>query len=153
MATFYSIWSECIAWLRESNGVKKRVWEEKRLKREKMEDADAYAVGMNPWEQHSGVIKLPRYDYNSPSSLLFSSLLRNSHSDFLITCTISSVNSLTSLHSHSSPSNLPFHFFNSSFHSATKEAISILHKVNTLLLFLYVCFNLQEISFISYVDI
>ncbi|KAL5140236.1 hypothetical protein HKD37_10G029951 [Glycine soja] len=38
-----------------------------------MEDADAYAVGMNPWEQHSGVIKLPRYDYNSPSSLLFSS--------------------------------------------------------------------------------
>ncbi|KHN37405.1 hypothetical protein glysoja_013620 [Glycine soja] len=93
-----------------------------------MEDADAYAVGMNPWEQHSGVIKLPRYDYNSPSSLLFSSLLRNSHSDFLITCTISSVNSLTSLHSHSSPSNLPFHFFNSSFHSATKEAISILHK-------------------------
>lgn len=52
---------------------------------------------------------------------------------------------------------LPFHFFQFLFpereKSATKEAISILHKVNTLLLFLYVCFNLQEISFISYVDI
>ncbi|KAL5194653.1 hypothetical protein HKD37_20G056690 [Glycine soja] len=46
--------------------------------------------GMSPWEQHSAVIKLPRFDYNAPSSLL-----RNSHSGFLITCTISSVSSLS----------------------------------------------------------
>ncbi|KAK7390822.1 hypothetical protein VNO78_18921 [Psophocarpus tetragonolobus] len=56
-------------------------------------------VGMTPWEQHSAVIKLPRFDYNAPSSLL-----RNSHSGFLITCTIKREK------------------------SATKEAISILHK-------------------------
>ncbi|KAG4907426.1 hypothetical protein AAZX31_20G097300 [Glycine max] len=55
--------------------------------------------GMSPWEQHSAVIKLPRFDYNAPSSLL-----RNSHSGFLITCTIKREK------------------------SATKEAISILHK-------------------------
>jgi hypothetical protein len=39
---------------------------------------------MKPWEQHSGVIRLPRFDYNAPSSLL-----THSHSAFLITCTIS----------------------------------------------------------------
>ncbi|KAK7280565.1 hypothetical protein RJT34_25629 [Clitoria ternatea] len=55
--------------------------------------------GMTPWEQHSAVIKLPRYDYNAPSSLLHDSL-----SGFLITCTIKREK------------------------SATKEAISILHK-------------------------
>jgi len=41
---------------------------------------------MSPWEQHAAVINLPRFDYNAPSSLL-----RNSHSGFLITCTLSSV--------------------------------------------------------------
>lgn len=56
-------------------------------------------VGMSPWEQHSAVINLPRFDYNAPSSLL-----SNSHSGFLITCTIKREK------------------------SATKEAISILHK-------------------------
>ncbi|WVZ10647.1 hypothetical protein V8G54_015177 [Vigna mungo] len=40
---------------------------------------------MSPWEQHALVINLPRFDYNAPSSLL-----RNSHSRFLITCTLSS---------------------------------------------------------------
>ncbi|KAL2324009.1 hypothetical protein Fmac_023067 [Flemingia macrophylla] len=55
--------------------------------------------GMSPWEQHSAVINLPRFDYNAPSSLL-----RNSHSGFLITCTIKREK------------------------SATKEVISILHK-------------------------
>lgn len=95
-------------------------------------------VGMSPWEQHSAVINLPRFDYNAPSSLL-----NNSHSGFLITCTISSV-SLTSpqsLHSSlstSSNSTLSFHFlpfffvffFSEREKSATKEAISILHKVS-----------------------
>ncbi|XP_061364736.1 uncharacterized protein LOC133308149 [Gastrolobium bilobum] len=55
--------------------------------------------GMSPWDQHSGVIKLPRFDYNAPSSLL-----HHSHSGFLITCTIKREK------------------------SATKEAISILDK-------------------------
>ncbi|KAL1295785.1 hypothetical protein AAHE18_19G237000 [Arachis hypogaea] len=54
---------------------------------------------MSPWEQHSAVIKLPRFDYSAPSSLL-----HGSHSGFLITCTIKREK------------------------SATKEAISILHK-------------------------
>ncbi|XP_019428439.1 PREDICTED: uncharacterized protein LOC109336353 [Lupinus angustifolius] len=54
---------------------------------------------MSPWEQHSAVISLPRFDYNAPSSLL-----RHSHSGFLITCTIKREK------------------------SATKEAMSILHK-------------------------
>ncbi|KAG9442449.1 hypothetical protein H6P81_018303 [Aristolochia fimbriata] len=38
---------------------------------------------LTPWEQHSAVISLPRFDYKAPSSLL-----ENSHSGFLITCTI-----------------------------------------------------------------
>ncbi|CAL0300533.1 unnamed protein product [Lupinus luteus] len=54
---------------------------------------------MSPWEQHSAVISLPRFDYNAPSSLL-----RHSHSGFLITCTIKREK------------------------SATKEVMSILHK-------------------------
>lgn len=55
---------------------------------------------LKPWEQHSRVISIPRFDYNSPSSLL-----QRSHSGFLVTCTIKREK------------------------SATKEAISILHKV------------------------
>ncbi|WVZ10652.1 hypothetical protein V8G54_015182 [Vigna mungo] len=58
---------------------------------------------MSPWEQHALVINLPRFDYNAPSSLL-----RNSHSGFLITCILSSVTSSLSSFSHSFPS--PFHF-------------------------------------------
>ncbi|XP_021727939.1 uncharacterized protein LOC110695054 [Chenopodium quinoa] len=54
---------------------------------------------MKPWEQHSAVICIPRFDYNAPSSLL-----QNSHSGFLITCPIKREK------------------------SATKEAISILGK-------------------------
>nr|XP_027066505.1 uncharacterized protein LOC113692313 [Coffea arabica] len=38
---------------------------------------------LKPWEQHSAVITIPRFDYNAPSSLL--SL---SHSGFLVTCPI-----------------------------------------------------------------
>ncbi|KAK4750310.1 hypothetical protein SAY87_027759 [Trapa incisa] len=54
---------------------------------------------MTPWEQHSAVISIPRFDYNAPASLL-----QNSHSGFLITCTIKREK------------------------SATKEAIAILEK-------------------------
>lgn len=54
---------------------------------------------MKPWEQHSAVISIPRFDYNAPSSLL-----QHSHSGFLITCPIKREK------------------------SATKEAISILGK-------------------------
>lgn len=39
---------------------------------------------MKPWEQHAGVIVMPRFDYNAPSSLL-----QYSRSGFLITCPIS----------------------------------------------------------------
>lgn len=39
---------------------------------------------MKPWEQHSAVISIPRFDYNAPSTLL-----RHSHTGFLITCPIS----------------------------------------------------------------
>lgn len=54
---------------------------------------------MKPWEQHSAVISIPRFDYNASSTLL-----RHSHSGFLITCPIKREK------------------------SATKEAISILEK-------------------------
>lgn len=54
---------------------------------------------MTPWEQHSSVIIIPRFDYNAPSSLL-----DHSHSGFLITCPIKREK------------------------SATKEAMSILEK-------------------------
>ena len=39
---------------------------------------------LKPWEQHSVVITIPRFDYNASSSLL-----SHSHSGFLITCPIS----------------------------------------------------------------
>lgn len=57
------------------------------------------AEGLTPWEQHSAVINLPRYDYTAPSSLL-----ERSHSGFLITCPIKREK------------------------SATKEAISLLEE-------------------------
>lgn len=46
--------------------------------------------GMKPWEQHSAVISIPRFDYNAPSSLL-----DHSHSGFLVTCTIKREKSAT----------------------------------------------------------
>lgn len=45
---------------------------------------------MKPWEQHSAVISIPRFDYNASSSLL-----HNSHSGFLITCPIKREKSAT----------------------------------------------------------
>uniref|UniRef100_A0A7N1A269 THUMP domain-containing protein n=1 Tax=Kalanchoe fedtschenkoi TaxID=63787 RepID=A0A7N1A269_KALFE len=76
---------------------------------------------MRPWEQHSNVIIIPRFDYNAPSSLL-----RHSHTGFLITCPIKREK------------------------SATKEAMSILEKffgsLNTTNAAgsLDVCFRTQE---------
>ncbi|KAH9618280.1 hypothetical protein KSS87_005188 [Heliosperma pusillum] len=65
------------------------------------------AKEMKPWEQHSAVISIPRFDYNAPSSFLQHSL-----SGFLITCPIR------------------FCFVSTEREkSATKEAISILGKV------------------------
>ncbi|XP_028760793.1 uncharacterized protein LOC114719452 isoform X2 [Neltuma alba] len=54
---------------------------------------------MAPWEQHSAVISLPRFDYTAPSLIL-----QHSHCGFLITCTIKREK------------------------SATKEVLSILEK-------------------------
>ncbi|XP_027366650.1 uncharacterized protein LOC113872946 [Abrus precatorius] len=70
-----------------------------RKREEEEEEEEEEEKGMSPWEQHSAVISIPRFDYNAPSSLL-----RFSHSGFLITCSIKREK------------------------SATKEAISILHK-------------------------
>ncbi|KAJ0963880.1 hypothetical protein J5N97_029002 [Dioscorea zingiberensis] len=57
------------------------------------------AEGLKPWEQHSKVILIPRFDYKASSSLL-----ERSHSGFLVTCPIKREK------------------------SATKEAISILEE-------------------------
>ncbi|KAI3516868.1 hypothetical protein L1887_15977 [Cichorium endivia] len=62
---------------------------------------------MKPWEQHSAVISIPRYDYKAPASFL-----HRSFSGFLVTCSIKREK------------------------SATKEAMSILNKylgsINTI---------------------
>ncbi|XVE74591.1 hypothetical protein DITRI_Ditri12bG0029700 [Diplodiscus trichospermus] len=79
--------------------------EEEERKEEKMEskmekkNQEESKSLMTPWEQHATVISIPRFDYNAPSSLL-----KRSHSGFLITCTIKREK------------------------SATKEAISIFSK-------------------------
>lgn len=65
----------------------------------KTENKESKEKTMTPWEQHSAVISIPRYDYNAPSALL-----EHSHSGFLITCPIKREK------------------------SATKEAITILSK-------------------------
>ncbi|KVH88293.1 hypothetical protein Ccrd_024193 [Cynara cardunculus var. scolymus] len=54
---------------------------------------------MKPWEQHSAVISIPRYDYKAPTSML-----HRSFAGFLVTCPIKREK------------------------SATKEAMSILYK-------------------------
>ncbi|CAK7326892.1 unnamed protein product [Dovyalis caffra] len=71
--------------------------EEKAKMESKSEEAEKER--MKPWEQHAGVINMPRFDYNAPSALL-----HRSHSGFLITCSIKREK------------------------SATKEAMSILEK-------------------------
>lgn len=54
------------------------------------DDDDDDEGSMKPWEQHSAVISIPRYDYKAPSSLL-----GRSHSGFLITCPIKREKSAT----------------------------------------------------------
>lgn len=51
-----------------------------------MADKEQKADGseMKPWEQHSAVISIPRFDYNAPTSLLHHSFI-----GFLVTCPIS----------------------------------------------------------------
>lgn len=53
-------------------------------------DTDEGELEMKPWEQHSTVITIPRFDYNAPSSIL-----RQSHCGFLITCPIKREKSAT----------------------------------------------------------
>lgn len=48
------------------------------------EENEGVKEEMKPWEQHSAIISIPRFDYNAPSFLL-----QHSHSGFLITCPIS----------------------------------------------------------------
>ncbi|KAH0456288.1 hypothetical protein IEQ34_014195 [Dendrobium chrysotoxum] len=55
-------------------------------------DQDKKDEDLKPWEQHSAVISIPRYDYKAPSSLL-----ERSHSGFLITCPISETAELANL--------------------------------------------------------
>ncbi|KAJ6312809.1 hypothetical protein OIU77_014354, partial [Salix suchowensis] len=79
--------------------VDREVGEEEKEKMESKSEAAAEKEKMKPWEQHAGVINMPRFDYNAPSALL-----HHSHSGFLITCSIKREK------------------------SATKEAMSILEK-------------------------
>lgn len=48
------------------------------------EEQKADGLEMKPWEQHSAVISIPRFDYNAPTSLLHHSFI-----GFLVTCPIS----------------------------------------------------------------
>ncbi|CAI9754623.1 unnamed protein product [Fraxinus pennsylvanica] len=59
-------------------------------KHEVKEEKGADKKEMKPWEQHSAVINIPRFDYNAPSALL-----QHSHSGFLITCPIKREKSAT----------------------------------------------------------
>ncbi|KAB5537988.1 hypothetical protein DKX38_015521 [Salix brachista] len=79
--------------------VDREVGEEEKEKMESKSEAATEKEKMKPWEQHAGVINMPRFDYNAPSALL-----HHSHSGFLITCSIKREK------------------------SATKEAMSILEK-------------------------
>ncbi|KAL2465278.1 hypothetical protein Adt_41129 [Abeliophyllum distichum] len=63
--------------------------ENPQVKEEKDEEKKEM-IGMKPWEQHSAVISIPRFDYNAPSALL-----QHSHSGFLITCPIKREKSAT----------------------------------------------------------
>ncbi|KAF8021058.1 hypothetical protein BT93_G1471 [Corymbia citriodora subsp. variegata] len=64
--------------------------EEEEEEQQQQQQAKTKKTSMTPWEQHAAVISIPRFDYNAPSSLL-----RRSHSGFLITCTIKREKSAT----------------------------------------------------------
>ncbi|XP_010458208.1 PREDICTED: uncharacterized protein LOC104739520 [Camelina sativa] len=75
----------------EGNDVGRTVEEEEPLceKRER-EEEEAETETLTPWEQHSSIISIPRFDYKAPSSLI-----HHSHSGFLVTCTIKREKSAT----------------------------------------------------------
>ncbi|XP_074341760.1 uncharacterized protein LOC141679144 isoform X2 [Apium graveolens] len=54
------------------------------------EEEKAEGSEMKPWEQHSAVISIPRFDYNAPTSLL-----HHSFTGFLVTCPIKREKSAT----------------------------------------------------------
>ncbi|KAK1387169.1 THUMP domain-containing protein [Heracleum sosnowskyi] len=54
------------------------------------EEQKADGSEMKPWEQHSAVISIPRFDYNAPTSLL-----HHSCTGFLVTCPIKREKSAT----------------------------------------------------------
>ncbi|KAL6952494.1 hypothetical protein U1Q18_050068 [Sarracenia purpurea var. burkii] len=60
--------------------------------KEQEQEEDGEGLRMKPWEQHSAVISIPRFDYNAPSSLL-----HHSRSGFLVTCPISLLNPLSAI--------------------------------------------------------
>ena len=68
----------------EAEGVKKECGQGQQHQEEKEREIGAVKEEMKPWEQHSAVISIPRFDYNAPSSLL-----HHSYSGFLISCPIS----------------------------------------------------------------
>ncbi|KAI3982977.1 hypothetical protein MKX01_010460 [Papaver californicum] len=69
-------------------GLAKQEIEENKKKNEKEKEEET--VAMTPWEQHSAVISIPRFDYNAPTSLM-----EYSHSGFFITCSIKREKSAT----------------------------------------------------------
>lgn len=59
--------------------------EEREERRKGVEmESEEKEEGLKAWEQHAGVINMPRFDYTAPCALL-----HQSHSGFLITCSIS----------------------------------------------------------------
>ncbi|KAJ6422751.1 hypothetical protein OIU84_027676 [Salix udensis] len=68
----------------------REVGEEEKEKMESKSEAATENEKMKPWEQHTGVINMPRFEYNAPSTLL-----HHSHSGFLITYSIKREKSAT----------------------------------------------------------
>ncbi|MCL7031575.1 hypothetical protein MKW94_018775 [Papaver nudicaule] len=69
---------------------KPEIEEKKKNEKEKEKEKEEETVTMTPWEQHSAVISIPRFDYKAPSSLM-----EYSHSGFFITCSIKREKSAT----------------------------------------------------------
>ncbi|XP_010475760.1 PREDICTED: uncharacterized protein LOC104755119 [Camelina sativa] len=74
----------------EGNDVGRTVEEEPVCEKREREEEEAETETLTPWEQHSRIISIPRFDYKAPSSLL-----HHSHSGFLVTCTIKREKSAT----------------------------------------------------------
>ncbi|EOA38100.1 hypothetical protein CARUB_v10009568mg [Capsella rubella] len=70
--------------------VGRTVEEEPVCEKREREEEEAETEALTPWEQHSSIISIPRFDYKAPSSLL-----HHSHAGFLVTCTIKREKSAT----------------------------------------------------------